>query len=202
MTPLCELARKHACDKGGNHTLAGEHCHNYTPAYHELLGHRRDKVKRVLEIGVHKGASLRMWEEYFLNAEIVGVDIDRACMFETNRIVCLYGDACASGVHAAIKEFGPFDLIIDDGSHLAADQIRTANALLPLLAPGGIYVCEDIEIDCKADLIGEAPQRPDDITVRYIKTGIGLGSATRCAARCTECQGTAGEVLVVWERAV
>jgi predicted O-methyltransferase YrrM len=171
-----------------------------------LLGHRRDKVKRVLEIGVHKGASLRMWEEYFPNAEIVGVDIDEACLFNAGRIRCYHGNqsdvtSLIAIADKACREFGLFDLIVDDGSHLAADQIKTAWALLPFLAKGGIYVCEDIEIDCKADLIGEAPQRPKDITVRYIKTGIGLGSATRCAARCTECQGTAGEVLVVWERA-
>jgi hypothetical protein len=203
MTPLCELARKHACDKGGKHTLAGEHCHNYTPAYHELLGHRREKVRRVLEIGVHKGASLRMWEEYFPNADIIGVDIDKACLFNAGRIRCYFGDQNDEQRVAKIaqREVLPFDLIVDDGSHRAADQVRTAKALLPYLARGGIYVCEDVELDCQAEMIGNAVQRQIGVTVRYIDTGIGLGSATRCSPLCTKCSGTAGETLIVWERA-
>jgi hypothetical protein len=39
---------------------------------------------------------------------------------------------------------GRFDLIIDDGSHVVADQIATARYALPLLAPDGIYVIEDV----------------------------------------------------------
>jgi hypothetical protein len=203
MTPLCELARKHACDKGGWHTLAGEHCHNYTPAYHELLGHRRETVKRVLEIGVHKGASLRMWEEYFPNAEIVGVDVDKSCLFNAGRIRCYYGDQNDERRLSKIaqREVLQFDLIVDDGSHRDVDQIRTAGALLPYLAKGGVYVCEDLDYDCHAELIGTSVGRPIDTTVRYINTGIGLGSATRCSPRCSICRGTAGEKLIVWERA-
>ena len=202
MTPLCELARKHACDKGGWHTLAGEHCHNYTPAYHELLGHRRESVRRVLEIGVHKGASLRMWEDYFPNAEIVGVDIDKACLFDAGRIKCHWADQRnIDTLLYNVFSLGKFDVIVDDGSHDPGDQIQTAYVLLPALAPGGIYVCEDIDIDCRANLIGDAPRRPADVTVRYVNTGVGLFSATRCSPRCTPCRGTAGETLVVWERA-
>ena len=37
-----------------------------------------------------------------------------------------------------------FDVIIEDGSHLYRDQLLNMAQLLPLVAPGGTYVIEDI----------------------------------------------------------
>src|SRR5438067_9360832 len=81
LTELCVLARKYGTDKGGWHMLAGDTCHNYTPTYHHMFGTRRLSVRNVLEIGVNYGPSLRMWEEYFPNADIYGLDSNTACLF-------------------------------------------------------------------------------------------------------------------------
>ena len=43
-------------------------------------------------------------------------------------------------------------LIIDDGSHKPRDQAATLKNLWPLLAPGGVYVIEDV---VPVDVIGE-----------------------------------------------
>ena len=43
------------------------------------------------------------------------------------------------------EEVGPFDVIIDDGSH-RSEHIRATFAILfPLLTPNGVYVVEDVQ---------------------------------------------------------
>ena len=137
MTPLCELALKYGTDKCGPR-------HQYTSVYYYLL--RNKKVARVLEVGIYRGASLRMWRDFFPNAEIFGFDFDPQTMFKEDRITCSYCDqlSVSSMYQAAVSAGGNFDLIIEDGSHAPADQVRSAEVLLPFLAPGGIYVVEDL----------------------------------------------------------
>ena len=36
------------------------------------------------------------------------------------------------------------DIVIDDSGHLPSQQIPTLEAVLPHLAPGGVFLCEDI----------------------------------------------------------
>ena len=57
--------------------------------------------------------------------------------------MCDQGDR-GSLIKLAGEVGGNFDLIIDDASHNADHQILTAGILVPLLAPGGIYIIEDI----------------------------------------------------------
>src|SRR5262245_22315577 len=84
LTPLCELARKFKTDKLDPH--------HYTQEYHRLLSGRRATVRKVLEIGVWKGRSLRMWEEFFPHARIYGVDVDPKRVFSAGRIACFECD--------------------------------------------------------------------------------------------------------------
>jgi hypothetical protein len=206
MTILCELADQHQTDKGGRSTtyggVPGDTCHNYTPAYHAMFGDRRDSVRRVLEVGVNAGSSLRMWEEYFPNAKIVGLDIRREVLFTAGRVECHYADqGSRQSLLAAVAAAGggPFDLIIDDGSHEDAHQIVTAETLMPLLAPGGSFVIEDIDIDCRPELLADRIHAPAEFAWRPVACGVGIGKA-RCRPGCEFCGGTAGETLIVFER--
>lgn len=156
LTPLCELAKKFGTDKGGWHLIAGETCHNYCPTYHRLLGDRRETIKAVLEIGVNYGGSLRMWEEYFPNARVVGLDSNAGCLFNEGRISCFAADqGSGESLEAALNlaAIPQYDLIVDDGSHEPNHQIFSANALQHRLAPNGLYIIEDIFPDCKPELI-------------------------------------------------
>ena len=47
--------------------------HTYIDEYEKLLGQYREN-STVLEIGICQGESLKMWDEYFVNANIYGVD--------------------------------------------------------------------------------------------------------------------------------
>jgi hypothetical protein len=162
MTPLCELARKHQTDKGGGHLMYGggdsDTCHNYTPHYDHMFKDMRDKPINLLEIGVNRGCSLKMWAEYFPNAHLVGIDCSAECLkggswcLLTNadtRIDTVAADQNnVADLHRALGSLGigpgTFKIIIDDGSHVREHQRVSLTALLPYLKPGGLYVVEDL----------------------------------------------------------
>ena len=111
-------------------------CHTYLEFYEK---HLPKKVNRLLEIGIKDGASLRMWREYYPDAEIVGIDINPVSI---NGCVCLHLDATDV---FQLKKLGYFDVIIDDGSHYTKDQQVAFNELFNNnLKQGGFYVMEDI----------------------------------------------------------
>ena len=140
MTPLCELAKKYGTDKLSKH--------HYTPTYYELLKDR--KVNRVLEVGIAFGASLRMWEAFFPDAQIFGFDRNPDCMINEGRITSILGNqADEKSVNDAAYRAGGMDcgidLIIDDGDHDPFMQIKTMETLLPYLSRNGIYIIEDVK---------------------------------------------------------
>ena len=54
--------------------------HHYFDIYTKHFGHYRDRPIKMLEIGVFRGGSLRMWKDYFHpDSTIVGIDIDKTC---------------------------------------------------------------------------------------------------------------------------
>lgn len=98
--------------------------------------------KRVLEIGVQGGGSLKIWRDMFPEAEIVGVDIDPECKkHEDERITVQIGSQ--SDVKF-LESLGEFDIIIDDGGHTMTQQQVSLKWLMPQLREGGIYVIEDL----------------------------------------------------------
>jgi hypothetical protein len=48
-------------------------------------------------------------------------------------------------LRAVHDKWGPFDIIIDDGSHQCAHQVQSFVHLFPLLQPGGVYIVEDLQ---------------------------------------------------------
>ena len=46
-----------------------------------------------------------------------------------------------------IADRGPFDIILDDGSHVPSHMNLTFQVLWQVLLPGGVYIIEDIETD-------------------------------------------------------
>jgi hypothetical protein len=141
---LTGLAVVYWCDKVSRH--------RYLPIYRQHLRHLRRRPIRLLEIGIggYKsptwgGASLRMWRDYFPRGEIHGVDIHEKWIDEP-RIRVHRGDQSDERFMADLgRQHGPFDVIVDDGSHMSA-HIRASFAALfdDYLRPGGLYVIEDL----------------------------------------------------------
>jgi predicted O-methyltransferase YrrM len=136
---LDTLARRFQTDKSSGR-------HDFAVLYEGLLRPRRLEPLKLLEIGVYRGASLRMWAAYFPHAEIHGVDIDQgARAYAGERITVHVGDASRPEVlDPILEQAGGFDVIIDDGSHRYDDQRASLLHLWPQLARGGLYAIEDI----------------------------------------------------------
>ena len=153
---LTEIALKYHTDKV--YRPDRQYCHDYLPVYEELLAGK--KIRRVLEIGLGweglmhrqyvRGASLHMWAEAFPEALVYGLDIREDALVNQGRISSYLFDQGRAADHLEMaihfERIGaaPFDLIVDDGSHKAEDQARSAYWFMRLLAPGGVYVIEDI----------------------------------------------------------
>ena len=61
------------------------------------------------------------------------------------------------GLTRVAKECGPFQVIIDDGSHQLGDVLCAYHALWPFLVDGGLYVIEDIQNQEILDLFAAWP---------------------------------------------
>jgi len=120
---------------------------SYLSYYDKLFDQIKDDPIKLFEIGVQNGGSLETWSNYFLNAKaIIGCDVDEKCSqlsFEDPRISVIIGNANSQPVYQSLVQKGPFDVIIDDGSHLSEDILVSFLNLFPMLIPGGLYVVED-----------------------------------------------------------
>ena len=142
---LREIALAMGTDKEG--------AHSYADAYEWHFRHLRHRAITLLEIGVggyrdstSGGESLRMWKEFFPRAQIIGIDIHPKEGLSEDRIAILQGDQSDEKfLDDVASRYGPFDLVIDDGSHICAHVIASFRALFPHLAEDGIYAIEDLQ---------------------------------------------------------
>ncbi|HEU5469266.1 MAG TPA: class I SAM-dependent methyltransferase [Actinophytocola sp.] len=141
---LGRLAIQYGSDKWG--------AHRYTPLYEHHLSNFTNQQIRLLEIGVgggetaEGGASLRMWKHFFPRGLIFGIDIfDKSAVVEQRISTHQVDQGDRAALDSFAREFGPFDVVIDDGSHYSSDVITSFQALFPHVRPGGTYVVEDLQ---------------------------------------------------------
>jgi hypothetical protein len=132
---LHELGIHHHTDKAVYHL--------FTVIYDTWFSQLRDEQIRLLEIGVLLGGSLRMWEEYFPNAELHGADIDDRSEYATSRIRIHQTDQTKSDQLQSLPR--DCHIIVDDGGHTMLQQQLTLTTLFEShLLPGGTYILEDL----------------------------------------------------------
>lgn len=136
---LDEIGLKNGTDKASDRN---DFLRRYEPF---LEKHRNQKVK-LLEIGVLGGSSIRTWRDYFSEGEIIGGDINPDVKQYAGDRICI--EIIDQGKAVDLERLvakGPYDVIIDDGSHLWEHQILTLRTLLPALKPGGVFIIEDLD---------------------------------------------------------
>lgn len=127
--------------------------HDYINAYYsnEFTSKRNDKLK-ILEIGVHRGPSMKLLRDWFINSEITGIDP--------------FGDGLPKGIADEIRKMGDItiiqddgytqkvldmfednslDYIIDDGPHTLDSQIYSLRNWYKKIKSGGRLIIEDIQ---------------------------------------------------------
>lgn len=139
LDPLSALAVKYGSDKWSAK-------HSYTKFYYDTFKDRRASVRKVVEIGVGEGASLRMWREFFPNAMIYGAEILPNRVWSDERIQIIEFDQTKQEDLEGLtgRTGGAIDLFVDDGTHVPDDQITTCLVLMPYLWRGVTYVIEDV----------------------------------------------------------
>ena len=133
------------------HTVGG---HKYCSTFYDAEFAKYYPLKNVkfLEIGILRGASLCLWNEYFNDPIIVGVDIinrlnenpefyQKCDSFFDTRIA--WGNAYTEEAAQTIND--KFDIILDDGSHVYYDQCEFLKIYPKYLTDRGVLIIEDIQ---------------------------------------------------------
>jgi len=174
MKSLTELFESH------NEKIVFKWTH-YLDLYERYLSSFRNKSISILEIGVLNGGSLQLWKKYFgKNCNIVGIDINPNFKYEEPQIKVEIGDQTdRKFLKYIVDTYGPFDIIIDDGSHIQ-NHIKTSfDFLYDYVKDDGVYVIEDTHtaymksynggLKSPLNIIHHISKFVDDIHFRYIK---------------------------------
>jgi len=204
--PLSDLATKYKTDKGPV-------WHNYTELYHQYFAPLKNKPIKFLEIGFWHGSSARMWAEYFPNAELHFIDIDKKYFEKYDRGLSqrchfhVLDQSDPDQLKSFLDQVGSdFDIIIDDGGHSMIQQITSFKYLFAGVKAGGIYVVEDLFSSYieswRTQYYGglgtqENPKAGPGTTIQFLKDRLDdlnyAGSKTRMANRANHPESLAEE---------
>jgi hypothetical protein len=138
MSTLNKIAKSYGTDKSSE-------IHNYCVKYEKYLPFNRYDEIKILEIGILDGQSLKTWKEYFYRSYILGIDINPECkQYEEPRISVEIGSQDDGNfLSRTCQQYGPFDMILDDGSHMNSHVIYSFEHLFGSVKSGGVYIIED-----------------------------------------------------------
>lgn len=132
-----DIAVKYGTDKA---------THGYMPYYEEHFNNLPEFIwdsMHLLEIGCKEGASLRMWREIHPKIKLTTIDLfeEYGAPTEIEGLKILKGSQSNGRILQVARELGPYDVIIDDGSHNSRDQLISFYGLLGCTY---MYVVEDL----------------------------------------------------------
>jgi hypothetical protein len=127
--------------------------HHYERYYENWLRNFGYKPKmKILEIGAEVGMSLKLWSDYFRYPEkIMGLAYGETSdgveeRSSSLKAVSVYrGDQSKKETMDYLIGQGPWDIIIDDGSHVPSHMIFSLFSLWNSVKAGGLYILEDLE---------------------------------------------------------
>jgi len=157
----------HKSDKGTTHDyIDGYYSNEFSP--------KKDSKIELLEIGVQDGASIHLWDKYFTNATIIGLDINEYFVIEclSNSGYIHWLDLNDNQLKTRVKicdayddkyvnefEDNRFDYIIDDGPHTVQSQITFIQKYLKKVKIGGKLIIEDIQSEYDLFLLTEEAKK-------------------------------------------
>jgi hypothetical protein len=142
---LVELADNSKTDKN---TI-----HSYLPLYQTLFESKKYTAKNVLEIGIFNGGSIKLWNDFFTNANIYGLDIIHKNhvvdeLLNDKRII-LYTSTDAYDSNFFKSHFLDknikCDIMLDDGPHTLESMKKFINLYSQIMTDDGILIIEDVQ---------------------------------------------------------
>jgi hypothetical protein len=134
---------------------------------------------RILEIGISKGGSLEMWNNYFNGeCDIYGIDINiqaeqHVAKLNAQNIHADVGDQQDREFWKEyIKDKQKFDIVIDDGGHSMQQQIVTYEEIYDHINEDGVYLCEDLHTSYWSEYGGG--YKKSDTFIEYSKNFIDM----------------------------
>lgn len=154
MNKLTEIANKYNTDKGTNERCDnGCKGHGFTEFYYPYFKDLKHPI--ILEIGTFKGASIKMYNDFFDgDCEIYCIDIDPKCdvsYLGDNIHFYIVDQGNEKQLNDFVSKLGEikFDIILDDGSHYVSHQMLTYSVFRKLLKSDGMYIIEDLHTSFK-----------------------------------------------------
>lgn len=96
---------------------------------------------KVLEIGVHNGGSLEWLRDLGIFEKVVGIDANDKCSRPAGCDVHIVNQLDKGGLSNLVAHYGGFDVVIDDGAHMAAETRIAFETLWPTTRT--VYFIED-----------------------------------------------------------
>ena len=153
--------------------------HDYCNFYEVFIKKFQNLPITILELGCgptrNIGASLRMFQKYFPQARIIGVDNKPlAKRLEAEGFEIRVGDLADVSFVRSLRDCRP-SIIVDDASHIWSHQILSISELFNSLEAGGVFIMEDINTSF------QPLRRP---VFRQGRAFPGMISSRRSARRC------------------
>jgi cephalosporin hydroxylase len=128
--------------------------HSYLPLYEKLFNKKKETAHDILEIGVQYGGSIKLWSDYFINANIYGLDIMNIEQMpediKNKENIILYSSTDAYDEilfkNTFLNKNKKFDVIIDDGPHTLESFKQFILLYSQIMEDDGILIIEDIQI--------------------------------------------------------
>jgi hypothetical protein len=127
--------------------------HSYLPLYQKLLINKKETAKNVLEVGILKGGSIKLWSDYFTNANVYGLDImhiqDVWDGIKNNKNIILHTSTDAYNNDFFINNFLNknirCDFMLDDGPHTLESMKKFIKLYSQIMTDDGILIIEDVQ---------------------------------------------------------
>jgi len=143
-----------------------ESTHKYFSNFYEIyLAPYRDREINLLEVGAAWGGALLCWDDWFTNANIIGVELrdhtpeGKAAMEGVPQFIWYpqvfipeVAERPRINLYAGVDGYTPefvdslpdLDIVIDDGWHEVGQWEKFYELYLPKIKPGGMLIIEDI----------------------------------------------------------
>jgi hypothetical protein len=126
--------------------------HSYLPLYQKLLASKKETAKNVLEVGICSGGSIKLWSDFFVNANVYGLDImsiENVWEGIKKRGIILYTSSDAYNHNFFTTNFLnrniKFDFMLDDGPHSLESMIQFIQLYSQVMTDDGILIIEDVQ---------------------------------------------------------